>query len=430
MRERGVGVAEQPSRSDAALERHHVRLRHWRVTYAALILAAAVALVVIVKIAYSHGELSHATLRTVDPAPPSVTLQAPRSTLGEAWSTADRTAIGQPYWGGTVVTHDKRSVRGRDALTGAITWIYTRTDRTICQAIQDQGITIGVYELNGNCDQLTALDTETGQRKWSRTLDKDGAELNGHPRYAVVPDTVMLTTPSAIYALDPTGGLDRWVFREHGCTVRRAVLGVNGALISQTCSHRDCAGARFCGNGAQLLLRDGSAGENSDSSKNNRNPDQIKWNLIGSDLIPASAGQAIAALSANGAQLIVLGDKLGTAQHRLPLVGRSTTITTSAAADADLLRIGARTYALANSTFSWQTATSGLPTVTDRSGVGTPSLSSALLAAPTTAGIATLDPGSGTVRRSFAVGAPALGSRIYPFGTGFLVTGTQTRYYR
>ena len=59
--------------------------------------------------------------------------------------------------------------------------------------------------------------------------------IDGHPHYAVGPYTVMIWTSKVIYAIDPSGnqdtggksgGLDRWVFAEKGCTIKDAVLGV------------------------------------------------------------------------------------------------------------------------------------------------------------------------------------------------------------
>ncbi len=419
-------------RSQAALDRYTARTRPRQVAYFAMLAAASLVLAVVVKIAYAHGEISHATLRTVTAAPPAVRLQTPSAALTQAWASADRSAIGVPYWGGTVVTFDKHSMRGRAAGTGRVTWTFTRTDRTLCQAVQEQGVSIAVFELHGNCDQLTALDTDTGARKWVRTLDKDGAEVNGHPRITASALTLMLTTPSAIYALDPSSGLDRWVFRQNGCSVRSAVLGSSGALISQQCRHRVCGDDRFCGDGSQLVLRDPTAGENTDSATNKRNPDQIIWNTLGSDLVPASAGSTIAAVQPDGARLVVLSAKKGVVRYRVPLRGASTAVSTSSAADADLLHIGALTYALqeAAATLRWQVRTAGVPTVTGRSDAGLPTLSSALLTIASDTGIASLDPLTGTVQRSFAVPLPAAGSAVYPFGHGFLVAGAKTIVYR
>src|SRR5690349_19860172 len=171
---------EAPPRppSDPALERYARRMRPWRIAYAAAVVVAALVLLVIVKIAYSVGEISSATLHTAAQPPPSIALAPPAAVLTEAWRSSDASAIGTPIVGGTVVTHDAHSVRGRDARTGKITWSYTRTDRTVCTAVQNASITVAVYELHGNCDELTGLDSGTGHRQWTRTLDKDSNQID------------------------------------------------------------------------------------------------------------------------------------------------------------------------------------------------------------------------------------------------------------
>ena len=429
---------------DAAVQRHTRRMRPWRIGYAVGIVVGALVLLVIVKIAYSVGEISHASLHTAAQPPPSIALSPPSATLRAAWRSSDATARGTPYDGGTVVTYDAHSVRGRDARTGRITWSYMRTDRTVCTALQTASVTVAVYELHGNCDELTGLDSDTGQRQWTRTLDKDSNvvdhAIDGHPNYAVAPYTVMIWTSKVIYAIDPSGdqdhggksgGLDRWVFADKGCTIRDAVLGSAGALISQTCTHRNCADLKFCGNGSQLLLRDATKGEENDSSKNKGNPDQVIWNLIGSNLVPASADRAVSALSPDGTTLLMLSADKGAVRARLPLSGGTGPAVATATSDGDLVYFGGITYALGADTrrLVWQAETAAAPTVSSKNGI-LPDLPFARLTVPSSTGIATLDPTDGSVRQRFAVPAPAAGSRVFPFGSGFVVAGPQTVLYR
>lgn len=430
--------------SDAALDRYHRRLRPWRIAYAVGILVGALVLVVIVKIAYSVGEISYVTLHTIAKPPPGVALQPASVTQTQAWSTSDATALGTPYAGGTIITYDKHSVRGRDARTGKITWSYTRTDRSVCTAMQTENVTVAVYELNGNCDELTGLNSQTGARQWTRTLDMDSNvvnhAVNGQPHYAVAATTVLIWTSQVAYAIDPSGnqdfglksgGLDRWLFAEQGCTINNIVLGSSGALISQTCRARSCTDLKFCGNGPQLLLRDAFEGEDTDSSTNHNNPDQIKWNRIGSNLIPATADEAITATSPDGTTLFRLATATGKVNGTLALSGGSGTATATATGDGDLIRFGGITYALAAraGTFTWQADTAALPTVSSNTGAGQPNLLLARLTVPTATGIATLDPATGKVQQRFAVPPPAAGSLVYPYGTGFLVAGPHTVLY-
>lgn len=420
--------------SDAALARYAQRMRPARIGYAAALTVAAAVIAVIVVVAYNRGEISHATLKTVAAGPASLALQAPSTTLTKAWTSTDSTAIGTPYYQGTVVTHDVHTVRGRDARTGRQTWSYTRTDRSVCTAIQDGGLTIAVYELAGNCDELTAVDSATGQRKWTRTLDKDSAEFNGPATYSVHSGNVMFVSATSIYAI-ASGGLDYWTFHHVGCTINSAVLGDAGALISQTCAHEDCADAKFCGNGKQLLLRNGTNGYDDNSKTNKNDPDQIIWNKLDNDLVPTLAGHQIAARQPAGGALQLLDAKNGKFGPRLALSGPSDSSARSAVTsprDADLIWIGGRTYALPTGTsaFSWQADTLSVPTLIDSAGGATPVLHDAQLAVPTSSGVALLDTADGTPAQGFAVAAPPAGSLVYPLGSGFVVAGSSTAVYR
>jgi hypothetical protein len=413
-----------------------------RLVYAATLSVAAVIILVIVVVAYNRGEISHASLKTVSAGPSEIRLQAPSQPLTQAWTSSDTTAIGTPFFEGTVITHDRHTVRGRDARTGKQTWSYTRTDRSVCTAIQTQGVTVAVYKLHGNCDEVTALDSGTGDRKWTRTLDKDGAEFNGPAQYWVQPGNIMFVSATSIYAVatsgdadDGNGGLDYWTFHHTGCTINDAMLGVGGALISQTCVHEDCGGAKFCGNGKQLLLRDATKATDDKTETNHNNPDQIVWNLRGNDLVPTSAGHSITARAPSGGSLQLLDAKTGKTTASLALTGRtdsSAPTTFTSANDADLIWIGGRTYALPSgkTAFAWQLDTSYVPTVSDASGTSATTLANARLAIATRSGIVQLDGATGRVHDSYPVAPPAADSYVYPFGTGFLAAGPTTTLYK
>jgi hypothetical protein len=430
-----VTTVAQPA-SRAALERYGRRMRRGRKVYFAVIAAVILAVGGTAGVIWLGGEAAHTHLTTVASAPPSVALQTQSAALHPVWQSPDRTAIGTPYWGGTVITYTTDSVRGRNSSTGAITWSYTRTDRTVCQAVQNQGVTVAIFEHNGNCDEVTALDSGTGERRWTRTLDKAEQEsqpVNGHPSISVTQFAVMITTPSVIYTLDPTGGLDRWVYHPKNCTIQGAVIGTDGALISQTCAHPDCAGLKFCGTGPQLLLRDASAGRNDDDKAN---PDRIKWNLIGKTAVPASADKLISAVAPALRQLEVFDLAKGTIISHLDLRGglsSSEPITAVATDRAELIWISGTTYAVGVNglAFLWTAPTTVAPTVTPRSGAqgGTLDLQTSTIAAASPAGIVLLDPTTGEPSRTFPVGVPA-GSRVYPFGTGFVVAGPSTAVYQ
>jgi len=412
------------------------RLRPWRIAYAASLVLLLAAAFVVVRVAYSAGELSHTTLRPARGPAPSVPAAAPSTPLRLAWRTTDTTALGVPFDGGTVVTTDRHTVRGRNGITGAVRWSYTRTDRTVCAALQAGAVTIAVYRLAGNCDELTALNTATGALNWTRTLDKDGAAFDGPASYVVTPATVLFVSRTALYAIDPSGttatqgGLDRWTFYHRGCRITSATLGTQGALISQNCTGEDCssAAAKYCGNGPQLLLRDAQAGTNTDTSTNHSNPDQVKWNLKDSRLRAAAAGAVLAAVEPSGLTLEVLSASDGSRLQRLALrshAGADTAVQTTA--DADLYWADGITYALgADGAMRWQTATSGPPSTSLQ---GTDTLARSDITAVAGGAVVTLSGSSGRDSRRYplAVGGAR---RAWPYGSGFLVAGAGTQMYR
>lgn len=446
--QRAADAAARQAQSRRALERYRRRMRPWRLAYAAAVLALIVGVGVVVKIAYAHGEISHARLRTAAVPAPSVALGTPSADLQTAWRSSDRAAIGTPYWGGTVVTYSRHAVSGRDARTGAVTWSYTRSDRTVCTAAQLGGVTIAVFGLAGNCDELTAVDSETGARRWTRTLDKDGHPIDGRPSFAVGQYTFLVAAPQVIYAISPdgtasagNGGLDRWVFAEQGCTINGAVLGSQGALISQTCVHPNCGSRQFCGPGPQLLLRDPTAGDDSNDTKN---PDKIIWNLLGSALRPVSADGVLSAMQPDGRTLTLLGRDKGATVGSVSL-GRSVpggALALGAAAGGpptavpvargELLHLGGATYSLAeNATSIGWTAGGNAPTLTATDGSAAPDAAHSVLLAPTSTGLAQLDVTTGAVQHDYRLPEPASSSaRVYPLGTGFLIAGTGTVVYR
>ncbi len=422
--------------ADHVLAAYSRRMRSLRIYYAVAVTAVVAAALVIVKIAYDHGEISHVHLHTISSAPASVSnAPVPDAKLTQAWASTDATAIGTPLVGGTVVTYDAHTVRGRDALTGRPTWSYTRSDRTVCTAVESQSVAVAVYKLHGNCDEVTGLDATTGTRRWTRTLDKDGAEFNGPATYQVNGSNVMFVSANAIYAVsiggtadDGNGGLDYWTFHHPGCTINGAVLGNAGALISQTCHGEDCNGHKFCGDGPQLLLRDPTTGYD---DKSTTNPDIVKWNALGVDLVPTSAGETVTARDPDGATLHVFDPKTGKQQAQLALTGGSGSRAPSGfvgGTDADLIRVGTRTYALSDgdTSFRWQAPTTTTPTV---------SVTAELLKGPialctTSSAVVGIDPATGKVATRYPIPLPPAGSMIYPLATGLLVAGPHTVVYR
>lgn len=409
--------------SEAALDRYRNRMRRSRIIYAAVVTFVVAALAVGVGIAWSHGEIAHVTLHTFAPPPPSVGIEAPAQALQPAWRTSDRIALGKPHLNGTIVTYGEHTVGGRDARTGKQTWSYTRTDRTVCTAAQLTNTTVAVYQNRGNCDEVTAFDSDTGRRRWTRTLDKDQQPIIGSVSYQVLSYTFMVTSGTTIYAIDPVTGLDRWTYYRYGCHIQRAVLGSAGALVSQTCSPAvKCGKAKFCGQGPQLFLRDGSAGNGDDSDTN---ADKIKWLVRANRSVPASADQVIAAFAADGRTLDVLAAKDGAVTQQVPVSSGTATDPSEALATGagDIIWHAGKAYALnsGDSTPLWTVDAAAPPTIESLTNEDVPALGPARITVPLTDGIGLIDGNDGQVAQRIAAPVPA-GSRIFSLGTGFLVT--------
>ncbi len=415
--------AETPDPGAAALARYRATTRRQRTWYFGIVAVIVAGLGVFVAVAWSRGEVAHTTLHIVDTPPPTLALHNPTPTLQLAWRSTDQLAIGSPLYGGTVITYSERTVGGRDAHTGKRTWSYTRTDRVVCTAAQLGGTTIAVYRVNGNCDEVSAFASDTGERRWTRTLDMDGMPLNGRPVYQWTPFTLMITSPSVIYAIDPVSGYNRWTYSRTGCRIGRAVLGSGGALVSQNCSHPDCAAQKFCGPGVQLFLRDPSAGRSDDSKTN---PDQIKWNHLGDTRLPAAAGIVIAAVDRSTRTIDTFTASGGPAGSvsLTPASAPLTDITNADATDGQLIWVGGSTYALGTGVDPtlWITDTVSAPTIVSTTDQDAPSLPTARISAAARDGIEILDGNDGRVLQRFAVPAPGAGSVVTPVGTGFFVS--------
>jgi outer membrane protein assembly factor BamB len=421
-------------RSAAAIAAHRARMRRLGRVYAAVIAAVVVAGAVIVSLVWVSGEVHNTHLRTAANPPDAVAAAAPSPTLTQAWHTPDRVALGVAIWRGTVVTFGKHVVRGRDARTGKVTWSYTRSNRTACSAAQANGTTVAIFRVNGNCDEVTALDSETGARRWTRTLDMDGHPVNGTPGVIVTPFSVLVRTPAVIYDFDPSSGYDRWEYHPAGCTITAAALGDAGALISQTCAHPECGDVRpqLCGDGPQLLLRDAYEGRDGDNkhtgrNKDGMNQDQLIWNDIGNTDVPVSAGAVISALNRTTRALDVLAAATGKVRATLAVSPAPTSLTGASAAltnGSAIVRIGAAVHAVdADGAQVWALPASGPATVTvPTESSWPPAVTDARVSVPDETVIVQVEPATGAVlARSTLPRSLADGAFAFPLGAGYLV---------
>ncbi|MGH3491896.1 MAG: Rv3212 family protein [Sciscionella sp.] len=74
----------------------------------------------------------------------------------------------------SVVTGDNHTVTGRDPLTGAARWRYTRSNLSLCEVSSGWSKVLALYRRNGYCSEVTSLDANTGKRGAQRNGDAAG----------------------------------------------------------------------------------------------------------------------------------------------------------------------------------------------------------------------------------------------------------------
>jgi outer membrane protein assembly factor BamB len=415
-------VTDVEERSDE-LARYVASMRRQRRWYFAAVAAVAAIAVVVTVVVWFSGEITHVHLHSVKTAPPSVPLGTPPAAPAAKWQSHDATAIGAPFTGGTVVTYSMHTVSGREALTGRAYWTYTRTDRSVCQVAQVQGRAIAIFENGGACNEVTTLDTGTGQREWTRTLDENGLTVTGRPVFLATSDTLYVWMPGFVYSIDPSSGYDRWTFpADDGCMLTSVVPGSAGVLMSERCADGD-----------QLLLRDRTAGiDDKQQSEDKKN--QVLWRHRHTSTVPVTADSVVAALDPSTRQLVTYDPakgKVGTRVSLQPAPGATAPISQAASNDGELVWIAGTAYALDGSgQQQWSAAVATLPTVTAPDGSAVAAdLASARLLVPTSDGVASLDGRTGKVTTQYPVPAPAADSQVFPVGNGLLVAGPSATYY-
>jgi len=405
------------------LQRYVASMRRQRRRYFLAIAALAAIALGVTLVVWFTGEITHVHLRTAASAPPSVAVGTPAAMPTARWHSSDATAIGAPFSGGTVVTYSRHTVTGRNALTGTAAWTYTRSDRTVCQVVQLQARSIAIYADGGSCDQVTTLETDTGKRAWTRTLDENGLTVSGHPAIIAGTDTAYVWTSAFVYAIDPVSGYDRWTYPAgDGCTLTAVVPGSAGVLISAHCTDGD-----------QLLMRDRTAGTD-DKQQTDDKKNQIRWRLKNTSTVPVAADSIVAVLDPGTRQLVRYDPVKGTVLGHVtlsPAPSTTSPIRQAAADQEELVWIAGTGYAVSSSgTQEWSAPLDTLPTLSAPDGSGvTPDLGAARILVPTASGVAALDGSTGQITTRYSMPPPAAGSHAFPVGNGILVAGPSTAYY-
>lgn len=264
------------------------------------------------------------------------------SSLRSLWHTSDRMASGQPVYLDVVATYSTHTVVGRDANTGVVRWSYTRTDRSICSVVGDGDRVMAIYRHDGNCDELSALEADTGRRAWTRTQFD-----NGTPTVQPISQFVLQVTPGALDLIQPAGGATYWYYPQvNDCKTISGVVGSTGVVW-----------ASRCGSSSTLTMRVGSG----DKSKNNA------WSVPLDGRTPLAADAQILVLSADHRSIEVLSSNNGTVSSTIPLpsaVAPATVpfATPSISGSVELITVAGQIVAVANdgaTSVLWQRATAG-----------------------------------------------------------------------
>lgn len=427
----GSRLQERPQDS-VALSAYRARMSRLRIRYAAAVAVVVVLALIGVWLLWLTGEAHNATLRTATSGEPAVADTGLAPALHDAWSSTDVTATGSYSSRGTVVTSSAHTVRGRDALTGAVRWSYTRSDVTVCGVDTQDGVAVAIFRLDGNCDEVIGLSISTGARLWNRTL-MDNGESTMQSR----PGSVAITTSTSVHVIspvaeanEPSGGLDRWLYRPAGCTVESSVLGSGGVLVATQCAAADASSA-----GDQT----GAAGSTQPKLVLRKpNDDGDVWSVDGDAAIPVLAESALVlGWDAGSHQLIALDAAKGSRIAALNLPNcvvdsapRAMALGSSSGSDAllycgqTLSRVSLQGTALS---VRWSVAAVGLPAAQTN-----PEQSSSTAVMPTSTGFATIDiatgapTGASATVPADALAAIAQAQRVERFGAGMLVAGTAT----
>ena len=399
----------QPGEHPALVAYRQRASRHNRI-YAAVLALLILLGFVGVRLAYAHGELNKVSFSTAPTASP-VPAGLPGAALRQAWHTDETAAGGSPYDGGTVVSYAGHTVNGRDAVTGAVRWHFTRSDQTLCSVLQQDGTTIAIYRRKGNCDEVTGFVTATGQPKWYRTLTD-----NGETAATSTSNVVLTANQHVVHAFDNAGGLDRWDWTApDNCTVRHALTGSQGVLV-----------AMDCGGNHQLMLHDLIT-------------DNVKWTVnTAAALLPIAADGFLGALDpATGTVFRYTADK-GAASaaaklpvpasgpapaSQLPTVAAGVIVNDTAGQPVQLVPL-ARLYAFAqDGSLRWSAAATG-PAWPVADAYLTSQLGSDRVV------LRRIDSGQPQLTSVLSPAAGSASSRVFPVGRGLLLAGTGTSLYR
>lgn len=153
-----------------------------------LVAAASIVVVaaVLVGLVWSRSDARATTsMQASTPLPSLVPATTLPTTLHQVWTAPSGATRAPVVVGGAVVTGDGHGVQGRDPVTGAVRWSYTR-DLSLCGVAGQWSLAVSVFDDGEGCSQVTALQGDTGARGPQRSSAADDAvTLTGDGTYLV-----------------------------------------------------------------------------------------------------------------------------------------------------------------------------------------------------------------------------------------------------
>ncbi len=203
--------------------------------------------VVVLAVLWNGSDFANTDLRTAAGKPSVPTRALPGDSVTLAWSAGTGPADTYAVEASTVITGNEHGLAGLDQATGEERWHYLRSTATLCDWTGADDVVVAVFRTDGGCDEAVALDADTGQRRWYRSVSFLSA--------ITLRSTDQLTvafTPTGLTVLGTvTNGL-RWRYDPPGgCLIGDALPGDVGVVVALDCPEA----------GSSLVVLDGFTGE-------------------------------------------------------------------------------------------------------------------------------------------------------------------------
>jgi outer membrane protein assembly factor BamB len=202
--------------------------------------AAAVVVAVVAVLLWRGSDAAATTSTTAAPAAPLT--GSPAATVTRTWSADAGAVPGPVVVHGRVVVRTADGLQALDALTGHPAWTYTRSNARLCGVAVADGYAVAVFQVpheTHRCDQVVALDVDTGVRAWTRNADfSPDAALLGIDRTPHAAGSVVAWNPTGLVDVDPVGDNIRWRYHApDGCTLSEVTGGSSGIAFLQRCTN-------------------------------------------------------------------------------------------------------------------------------------------------------------------------------------------------